>query len=644
MNRETNTTPPGDTDPFAYIFENSVDGIVLVSVQSNKISLYNRAFAVMLGYDRRDFFSLSIHDICPRESIESVVRAFDGLAREETGCMRDIPVNKKDGGMIFVDMSAAPIHFNGEPHVVVTFRDVTERWRAVARLRESEMRYRTLFEEAAVAIAMSRDEKIVFVNKRFLCMFGYVGDAEVIGRSFFSFVAPDSLRNITRLHEQIPYDRTPSHVTEFEAEMLRWDGSHFSIHVSVSTVYLPDGMASFGFITDITERKRAEAEKKQLEAMLLHSQKLESIGRLAGGISHDFNNHLTAIIGNCELAMENLDPRGDSHGNLSIIMKSAQSAANLTRQLLAFSRKQIVEPKIMNLNATVEHIQKMIVTLIGEDIRLKVVPAPELHLIKADPGQIEQIILNLAVNARDAMPDGGTLTIETANVQLDASYTRTHINTTPGAQVMMTVSDTGFGMSGEVLAHCFEPFYTTKPQGKGTGLGLATVHGIVNQSGGSVDVYSEAGKCTVFKVYFPAIPPQAAEENRREAKKTPTTGTETILIVEDNAQILDFCKYALTRDGYTVLTAASGEEALSLAEKYGKPIDLLITDVVLPGINGRLTAQRMLQRHPSMKVLYTSGYTAEIIDNKGFLDQGTNFISKPFTSQEFSAKIREALG
>jgi len=398
-----------------------------------------------------------------------------------------------------------------------------------------------------------------------------------------------------------------------------------------------------GTVLDITELKKMESEKNRLEEMLLHSQKLESIGRLAGGIAHDFNNMLTAILGNAELVKEQLPVSSNAYSEMEIVESAAMSAANLTRQLLAFSRKQIIKPEIINLNNSIKNIQKMLLTLIGESISLDINKDRDLHNIKADPGHIEQIILNLSVNARDAMPDGGKLIIETRNVILDEAYSKAHLNIIPGPFVMLAISDTGIGMSKEVVTLCFEPFFTTKEKGKGTGLGLSTVYGIVNQCGGAIEVYSEVGKGTGFKLYFPVAQEDIANAGVSGQPTSLPTGNETILIAEDNELVLKFCMSVLNRLGYQVLSAATGEEALNIALNYNQPIHLLVTDVILPGINGRETSVRLSALHSETKTLFTSGYTAEVIDKQGILDHGIDFISKPYTARQFAVKVREIL-
>jgi CheY-like chemotaxis protein len=366
------------------------------------------------------------------------------------------------------------------------------------------------------------------------------------------------------------------------------------------------------------------------------------MGQLAGGVAHDFNNLLTAILGYCELLLADLGP-GDPHrADVSRIQKAGASAAGLTRQLLAFSRKEIIEPKLLDLNLIVTDMRALLGRLIREDVKVVLDLAPELAPVRADRGQVEQIVINLAVNARDAMPDGGTLRIETANVELDERYAKTHLAVKPGPHVVLTVADTGSGMTAQVQARLFEPFFTTKEIGKGTGLGLATVHGIVARSGGSVHVDSAVGKGATFKVYFPR---GEAGERAAEAPapvSRPRAGIQTVLVVDDAEGLRDLARRLLQRQGYTVLVAANADEALQLLERNAS-IDVLLTDVVMPGGSGSELAKWMVEQRPELKVVYMSGYTGDAFVQHGVLNPGIAFVHKPFTSEALGRKIREVL-
>ncbi len=386
---------------------------------------------------------------------------------------------------------------------------------------------------------------------------------------------------------------------------------------------------------DITERK-------QLEQQLFQAQKMEAVGRLAGGVAHDFNNLLGVILGYAEMLLAGLGPEDPLRAKLRAIKDAAGMAASLTRQLLAFSRKQIVEPRVLHLNVLLGEMNKMLRRLIGEDIALETSLAPGLGRIKADPGQVEQIVMNLAVNARDAMPQGGRLTIETADVDLGEGHAQTHAVAAPGPYVQLAVSDTGVGMTPDVRARIFEPFFTTKEEGKGTGLGLATVYGIVKQSGGHIQVTSEPGRGTTFRIRFPRVE-QPAENARSPEPDTSPLGTETVLVVEDEDTVRDLLEESLREYGYRVITAANAAEAEEAGRRHEGPIHLLMTDLVLPGASGRVAAERLSQLRPELKVLYMSGYTDDAILRHGVIERGMAFLQKPFALTALARKVREVL-
>jgi signal transduction histidine kinase len=392
-------------------------------------------------------------------------------------------------------------------------------------------------------------------------------------------------------------------------------------------------------------REKAEALSalRESQEQLLQSQKLEAVGQLAGGIAHDFNNLLTVIIGYSELVLRTTAADHPHLPKLQEIKKAARHAASLTRQLLAFSRKQVLQPKVLELNSIVPEIERMLRRVIGEDIELRTTLQPDLGKIEADPGQVEQVIMNLAVNARDAMPAGGKLTIETADVYLDETYTRHHVGSVPGPYVMLAISDTGAGMDEETQSRIFEPFFTTKPLHKGTGLGLSTVYGIVKQSGGNIWVYSEVGRGTTFKIYLPRTDKGLDAYKQTELDANLLRGNETVLLVEDADSLRKLAREVLETNGYTVLEAASGLEALRICGQSGIPIHLLLTDVVMPEMSGRELANQLAPLHPQMRVLYMSGYTDDTIVHHGVLEPGINFIQKPFTPDQLATRVREVL-
>ncbi|MDH3675497.1 MAG: ATP-binding protein, partial [Anaerolineae bacterium] len=426
--------------------------------------------------------------------------------------------------------------------------------------------------------------------------------------------------------------------SELEYRLIRADGK--VVWVRDSARVFQEGISSlvYGVLSDITKRH-------QLEEQLRQSQKMEAIGKLTGGIAHDFNNLLTVITGYSEFILHhNFNDPHQFHQDVQQIRNAAERAASLTRQLLAFSRQQILELRVLDLNDTVSNITKMLRRLIGEDIELITILNPVLNKVKADPGQLDQILLNLAVNARDAMPRGGQLTIETANVDLDAAYARRHADVTPGAYVMLAVTDTGAGMDKETQSHIFEPFFTTKEPGKGTGLGLATIYGIVKQSGGHIWVYSEPGQGTMFKIYLPRVDELAEVADRDHVTAEITPSVETVLLVEDEESVRKLAYRILHNIGFNVLNASNGSEALQMCERHQGPIHLLVTDLVMPGgMSGYDLAQRLMPLFPNIKILYMSGYADDSIVHQGVLDTGAAFLQKPFTPEALARKAREVL-
>jgi two-component system, cell cycle sensor histidine kinase and response regulator CckA len=389
------------------------------------------------------------------------------------------------------------------------------------------------------------------------------------------------------------------------------------------------------FAEDVTDRR-------VLERQLRMAAKMEAVGRLSGGIAHDFNNLLGVIIGYSQILRRKLGPDSPLKEHADEVEKAAQRAVSLTRQLLAFSRQQILTPAVIDLNTLVSDMEKMLPRLIGEDIAVQISLGPELGRVRADHGQIEQVVMNLAVNARDAMPSGGKLVVKTANVELDEVYTRQHPGSVPGRYVMLAVTDSGVGMSAEILAHIFEPFFTTKEVGRGTGLGLATVYGVVKQSGGYIAVDSEPGKGTSFQIFLPRVDEEVAPTVLTTAPER-VQGNETVLLVEDAEALKKLAHSFLVEHGFQVITASNGEEALKTARGYVRPIQLLITDVIMPGMNGKALADRLRPTHPNMRVLYISGYTDSFIAGHGVLEEGTHLLHKPFTEDGLIRKIREVL-
>ena len=417
----------------------------------------------------------------------------------------------------------------------------------------------------------------------------------------------------------------------------RKDGKEFPVEVSLSYVETEEGVFAIAFVSDISQRKR-------LEEQLLHAQKMEAVGRLAGGVAHDFNNMLTVISGYNRMILDELSALDPLRGYAEEILKAADRAGAITNQLLAFSRRQIAKPRVIQLNMVIAQTEKMMRRLIGEDVHLNLRLGSDVGNIKADPGHVEQAIVNLVVNARDAMPEGGQLTIETANVHLDENYVRTHMGVSPGEFVMVAVSDTGQGMDAETRRRIFEPFFTTKEKGRGTGLGLATVYGIVKQAGGDIWVYSEPGHGSTFKLYFPRVAEPVSELTAAgEVEDSAGNARETILLVEDEEAVRELTLKMLHTLGYSVLMAENGEHALGVSRGHTGDLSLLLTDVVMPGMSGRQLADALILERPDIKVLFLSGYTENTVVHHGVLDSGVDFLPKPFSREVLGKKLREIL-
>ena len=529
----------------------------------------------------------------------------------------------------------------GVDGIVVNIRDISDRKAAEEALRRNELRYRTLFRTVTDGVFLVLgDGQLVEVNDAACRMLGYTRE-ELLAMRMDDLVPPEKRGHLHEINRQVA---EKGHMV-FEASQRRKDGSVYPVEVAVSQIDLAGVPAFMGVSRDITDRLRADSEKQQLQEQLQQAAKMESIGRLAGGVAHDFNNLLTAILGNADLAMYELKNGANPLGTLEEIRSVALSAATVTRQLLAFSRKHVIETRPTDLNDLIGRMPRMLEPLIGENISLRTIAGRGLGTVCVDPGLLEQAIVNLVVNACDAMPTGGTLVIETADCTLDVDYVRTHPLATPGRHVMLAISDTGQGMSDEVRSHIFEPFYTTKPHGEGTGLGLATTYAAVQQSKGWIDVTSEPGKGSTFKIFLPVVsgPAERLKTPVPSAKPRLRSGSETILVAEDDDRVREMVARSLAEAGYEVLVASHGGEALAMATERKTPIHLLVTDVVMPVMNGRELSERMAEIHPEARTLFTSGYTENIIARHGVLEEGTEFLCKPYTLDALAEHVRGAL-
>ena len=515
--------------------------------------------------------------------------------------------------------------------------------RAEHALEASKTRYRRLFEAArdGILILDADTGRIVDVNPFLVELTGYSRD-EFLEKHLWE-IGP--FKDIAASRVAFADLQARKHVCYEDLPLRTRDGQEIDVEF-VSHVYPVESQDVIQCnVRDMTARKRAEAEREKLEEQLPGAQRMEAMGLLTGGVAHDFNNLLSVILCCTEFAMERVRDDDRVREELIEVKKAGERAVALTRQLLAFSRKQVLQPAVLNLNQIAAGVEKMLHRILGEDIDYVQVLAPHLGAVRADPGQIEQVLMNLVVNARDAMPGGGKLTIETRNVDLDEEYAARHVSVKPGSYVQFTVSDTGCGMDKKTQARIFEPFFTTKETGKGTGLGLSTVYGIVKQSGGNIWVYSEPGQGTTFKIYLPRDPASISKvtSSRLAAIATAPTGTETILVVEDEEAILGIAQRILGQAGYTVLTAATASNALRTCNTHPGKVHLLLTDVVMPRMGGRVLAEHLALARPGIKVLYMSGYADDAIVHHGTLDPGTHFIGKPFSALDLTTKVREVL-
>ena len=595
-----------------------------------KVAYANPACVQMFGYSRPlAGMPISIF-FAPgsREQVDEIVQhRIQGRATAE---LFEAVALRADGSTFDVEVRVSATTFEGKSASQAILRDISGRKRMEAELRDSEERYRLLFERNLAGVFRSTvGGRMLECNRAFAQMMGYASPAEVLAQPAVAFHEDARAREV--FLDQL---RREGSLVNHEMRLRRKDGTVLWVIENVSVLRADDdrGEVILGTLFDMTERRK-------LEEQLLQSQKMEAIGRLAGGIAHDFNNILTAVSGYTELLIGQLaagDPRRESAEE---IRQAGERAAALTQQLLAFSRRQVLEPRVLDLNAVIANMERMLRRVIGEDIELTTSLSTGLWRTRADPAQIEQAILNLVVNARDAMPRGGQLTLETANVELDAKYS----GGAPGPHVMLAVSDNGVGMDPEQQARLFEPFYTTKDRGKGTGLGLSTTYGVVKQSGGSIWVYSERGQGTTFKIYLPRSEHPLDEPAESPVLAAPLNGTETALLVEDEPEVRGLVEKILRMYGYTVLSAASPAEAIALSKNRAATIDILVTDVIMPGMNGRELSRVLAASRPELRVLYMSGYTDAVIAQQGILEPGTAFVSKPFTPDVLARKVREVL-
>jgi two-component system, cell cycle sensor histidine kinase and response regulator CckA len=537
---------------------------------------------------------------------------------------------KPDGALFWAHLTGTAAQAeDGTPVCRVALSDITERKLAERELIESEERFRSYIEHSPVGVYIVDEQgNLIDVNRTACTDTGYSRE-ELLRMNLLDLNPPEQREEAQTRFQAIFTDKKLS----AEIPFRRKDGSQGSW--ALNAILLPDHQM-LGFAADITEQK-------SLENQLLQAKKMETVGRLAGGVAHDFNNMLTVILGHLEIVLDELDPSEMIYSDLQAAYKSAERSADLTAQLLAFARKQTVAPVALDLNKTIAGMLKMLERLIGEDTDLLWKPGVDLGLVKMDPSQIDQMLANLCINARDAIRDTGKITIETGSENFDEAYCASHPDFLPGRYVLLAVSDDGCGMDKETFNHLFEPFFTTKGVGEGTGLGLATVYGIVKQNNGFINVCTEPGVGTTFRIYLPQIDSSLEKKKPARTASSKKSGEGTILLVEDEAAILKVTTIMLERMGYNVLPASTPGECIWFAEEYSGQIDLLITDVIMPGMNGRDLANELLSQRPGIKRLFMSGYTANTIAHHGVLDPGVDFIQKPFSIQELSTRVREIL-
>lgn len=608
----------------------------ILLIQGRKVRYANSAAEALFGYSRDELYQMDVASLFSSDLGLEIKRT--ARSNEDSPKLperRETKIITKLGQSRSVDVSAGRISFQKRPAILVTALDITERKRAEQAVAENRDRFRALVQDSSdVIMVLGADKRIWYASPSADKVLDLKGCRDLIGKSLLEIVHADDRAGAQRTFTEVL--QSPGRTIASEFRVVRADGSNRILEVVLNN--LLDNPSIRGVVLN----SRDVTERRQLQRQLRQSQKMEALGRLAGGVAHDFNNLLTTILVRCELLEEtpNLDVK--RRAEIEEIRKAGERAAGLTRQLLAFSRRETIEKKVVDLNSTITDLKKMLHRLIGEDIQFITRLDAEVGRVKCDPGQIEQVIMNLVVNARDAMPEGGRLMVETYQAEIKPEILRREPDLTPGPHVLLVVSDTGCGMDRETQEHIFEPFFTTKDNDKGTGLGLATVYGIVKQCGGHIEVYSEVGVGTTFHVYLPIVTEEEQEDGKEGATRA-GRGTETVLVVEDDPELRKLTRTILERRGYRVLEAESGETALEICAGQGRDIDLMLSDVVMPGASGPATYSEAVKICPRMKVLFMSGYTHDAVVRHGMAEGNMGFLEKPFNSQSLLRKVREVL-
>jgi two-component system, cell cycle sensor histidine kinase and response regulator CckA len=618
---------------FRGIFDEAAIGIVIVNLNGQVIES-NRAMQEMIGYSAEELRKMVFSEFTYKEDTVTSRRLFrEVVERKRSHYQIEKPYYHKDGSLVWGQVTVSIVrNSRGKPEFTIgMIENITERKRAEDALKQSEERLVAFFEASRDGILVEENEIIIYANKSYANLCGYENPENLIGKNISNTISPhDKERMLEFGRKRLRGEQIPS-LYEFRAEGR--DGTPIDLEASVSTSTIAGRNYIITVARDITERKRLEEQFRQ-------SQKMEAVGMLAGGVAHDFNNLLTVIIGLSDILLRKLEYSPKLHHHAHEIRKAGERAASLTHQLLAFSRRQILQPQVLNINTVVSEMNSMLRRLISEDIELITLLEPNLWCVKADRNQVEQVILNLVINARDAMPTGGRLWIETANFSIKTSMARQNFIIEPGKYVLLKVSDNGCGMDTETLNRIFEPFFTTKEQGKGTGLGLSTVYGIVKQSGGYIEAGSALHYGTTFEVYLPQIYESVESSTSTVLRSEYEAVSETILLVEDEISVREMTSFLLKEKGYNVLEARDGWEALQICEQSEDVIHLMVTDVVMPHMSGPELTKQIKKMRPSLSILYMTGYADKAL---GILEEGSSILEKPFTADTLWHKVRESL-
>ena len=644
QNKKMDTALRASELRYRRLFESARDGILILDAKTGIVIDVNPYLIEMLNMSREDFLGMKVWELGFFKDIVANEAKLLELQQKKYIRYDNMALEGHDGKRHEVEFVSNVYLEDNYPVIQCNIRDISERKRAEQELIESKALLEAVVENIPLMLFLKEAEELRFVifNRAGEELLGYDRTA-LLGNNNLDLFPPEQAAHFMAKDREVLDGETG--IMDIPEELIETaKGEQRLLHTRKVCIKGSDGKTKYllGISEDITERKQADALRISLEEQLRLQQRLETVGQLAAGVAHDFNNILTGITGFTQFALDSLPAAGASRKDLTEVLTLAKRAAELTSQLLAFSRRQPLQPNVLNINDVISNLANMLGRLLGEHIKIKFELADDLGAVKVDPGQFEQVLMNLAVNARDAMPDGGILTIGTSNAELDEEYARMHVGVTPGQYVSLTVSDSGCGIKPELLNHVFEPFFTTKEIGKGTGLGLATVYGIVKQHGGNIWVYSEPEHGTAFKTYLPRVMDEISAVATAEPSNT-CTGTETILIVEDDPFVLKVAQGILTSFGYHILSATLPSQAEIVLAEHGDTIALMLTDILMPERNGHQLYESVHARFPRMRVLYMSGYPADVIDNQGVLDSNAAFISKPFTANALGRKVRDIL-